>query len=159
MKTRRLASIALVAAVMLGTAGCTFITPQATDIEYNAADGVGLDVGGVQIRDALIIADESGRVGNFAAAVINTADSSQVLTLEYGPVGNSERTNIRVAAGETLTLGNDDVDPVLLVGLDTQPGAMLDVQFSVGDDSTVVMLPVLDGSLPQYEHLVPSVLR
>ncbi len=39
MKTRLIASIALGAAVVLGTTGCNILAPQATTIDYSASDG------------------------------------------------------------------------------------------------------------------------
>ncbi len=42
MNTRRLASVALAAVVVLSTAGCSMISPQATTISYSAAEGVNL---------------------------------------------------------------------------------------------------------------------
>jgi ABC-type uncharacterized transport system auxiliary subunit len=42
VNTRRLASVALAAAVVLSTAGCSMISPQATTISYSAADGVNI---------------------------------------------------------------------------------------------------------------------
>lgn len=158
MKTRRLASLALAAAVLLGTTGCAFITTQATDIEYNAADGVGFNVADIEVRDALIVANEDGSLGNLSAAVINTADSSSTLTLEYGEVGSSSTARLNVPAGRTLTLGNDGVEPLLLSGLNTMPGAVISVEFTSGDDSRIVLVPVLEG-YPYYEDLVPSALR
>ncbi len=40
MNSRRLASVALAAAVVFATAGCSMISPQATTIDYSPAEGV-----------------------------------------------------------------------------------------------------------------------
>ncbi len=42
MNTRRLASVALAAVVVLSTAGCSMISPQATTITYSPAEGVNI---------------------------------------------------------------------------------------------------------------------
>ena len=60
MKSRLVASAALSALVLLGATGCTFITPQATEIQYNPADGVSADFGPLKVRDALVITDDEG---------------------------------------------------------------------------------------------------
>lgn len=161
MKTRRLASLALVAAAALfGTTGCTFITHQATTIPYNAADGVGFEIGNaIQVRDALIVADEEGRLGNLIGAIINSTDSAQTIEIEYGPVGDSTTERVRVGAGEILTLGHAGEAPLLLVDIDTKPGAMMPVSFAADGQQTLALLPVLDGTLPQYADLVPSAQR
>lgn len=152
MNTRRLAPLALVGALLLGTTGCTFVTDQATLTEYNPGDGVGFSVGDLKVRDALIIADEQGALGNFSAAVINDADRSQTLTLTWD--GGS--ADIDVNAGQTLTLGFDGDEPKLLEDLGTPPGALASIEFSDGSQSTLATIPVLDGGLEHYRDLVPD---
>ena len=153
---RVVASIALGAAVTLGAAGCTFITPQSTTIQYSPADGVNVPApdAPVQVRNALIVADESGRDGNFVAAFVNTTAESQTVHVEFGE--GIARESIRVPAGATVSLGAD-APPLLIRGLDTKPGADLDVAFQSGESDTVaVAVAVLDGTLPYLEPLVPK---
>ena len=71
MKSRLFASLAVGAAVVLGTTGCNLVAPQATTIDYSASDGVNVpESGPLQVRNALIVADEEGTVGNFVAAIV-----------------------------------------------------------------------------------------
>lgn len=154
--TRVVASLALGTAVALGAAGCTFITPQATTIQYSPGDGVnvpGPDAP-VQVRNALIVADDSGREGNFVAALVNTTAESQTVHIEFGE--GLGRESVRVPAGATISLGAD-APPLLISGLNTPPGADLPVAFQSGDSDTVaVAVAVLDGALPYLEPLVPT---
>ncbi len=156
MNTRRLAPIALAAAVVLGATGCSMISPQATQIEYAASDGINLNVGDLDVRNALIIADEDGEDGNLVVAIVNTTSDSQTLQLEIHTTGAPITESIRVPANSTVSLGTADTDPLLLEGIDTMPGATLEVAFSASGSGAVLgTVPVLDGELPQYSDLAP----
>ena len=156
MKSRLVASAVISALVLLGATGCTFITPQSTKIEYPASDGVNISDadGPVVVRNAFIVATDDGSVGNFVAAIVNPTDEKATLTIT---VEGLDPMAVTVAAGETVSLGATE-EPLRLVGLDTMPGATIDVHFQSGDSSGVkASIPVLDGALPYYTDLVPSV--
>ncbi|WP_223622056.1 DNA modification methylase [Microbacterium sp. EST19A] len=156
MKSRLVASAALSALVLLGATGCTFITPQSTQIEYPASDGVNVSDadGPLDVRNAFIVATEDGSVGNFIAAIVNPTDEKATLTITL--VGIDPFT-VTVPAGETVSLGAN-ADPLRVVDLDTKPGATIEVHFQSGDSTGVkTEVPVLDGSLPYYADLVPDV--
>ncbi|HEX5858000.1 MAG TPA: DNA modification methylase [Microbacterium sp.] len=151
---RLIATVAVGTAVLLGTAGCSLAATQATEIQYSPSDGVNVpDSGPVQVRNALIVANEEGDEGNFIAALINTTDESQELVMEYGD-GVSE--TIRLEAGETLSLGAEGEDPLALEDFEGLPGTTLPVYFQSGDAEGVLqMVPVLDGSLPYLAPFEP----
>ncbi|WP_136056289.1 DNA modification methylase [Microbacterium sp. K24] len=156
MKSRLVASAALSALVLLGATGCTFITPQSTQIEYPASDGVNVSDadGPLDIRNAFIVATEDGSVGNFIAAIVNPTDEKATLTLS---VDGIDSFTVTVPAGETVSLGAD-AEPLRVVDLDTKPGATIEVHFQSGDSTGVkTQVPVLDGALPYYADLVPDV--
>lgn len=151
---RLVAAVALSAAVVLGTTGCTFMTHQATTIEYPASDGVNVATtgGDVVVRNAFIIADEDGTAGNLVAAFINEGDKSATLDIDVA----GEQLSFRVPAGERVSLGADE-EPLLIENLGVKPGATVEVLFVSGDgDVEPVHVPVLDGTLPEYADLVPS---
>lgn len=155
MKSRLVASVALSAVVLLGTTGCTFITPQSTKIEYSASDGVNIaDTDGpLQIRNAMVIATEDGAVGNLIAAIVNPTEESAILTIE---IEGLAPFTVRVGADDTLSLGTN-AEPVLIEGLDTKPGATVEIYFQSGDATgAAAEVPVLDGTLPYYADLVPT---
>jgi len=141
--------------VLLGTTGCTFITPQSTKIEYSASDGVNVaDTDGpLKVRNAMIIATEDGSTGNLVAAIVNTTKQNAVLTVELEGIAP---LTVRVGAGDTLSLGTN-AEPVLIEGLDTKPGATVEMYFQSGDATgAAAEVPVLDGTLPYYADLVPT---
>ncbi|WP_417510976.1 DNA modification methylase [Microbacterium sp.] len=156
MKSRLVASAALSALVLLGTTGCTFLTPQATSIDpYNVSDGVNVpdSEGPLDIRNAMVIATEDGSTGNLIAAIVNTTDKAEVLTIE---IEGLEPLTVRVGAGDTVSLGAT-TDPLRIDDLDTMPGATVPMYFQSGDATgSVTEIPVLDGTLPEYADLVPE---
>ncbi|MGP6172284.1 DNA modification methylase [Microbacterium sp. A196] len=156
MKSRLVASAALSALVLLGTTGCTFLTPQATSIDpYNVSDGVNVpdSEGPLDIRNAMVIATEDGSTGNLIAAIVNTTDKAEVLTVE---IEGLEPLTVRVGAGDTVSLGAT-TDPLRIDDLDTMPGATIPMYFQSGDATgSVTEVPVLDGTLPEYADLVPE---
>jgi len=153
--TRRLAGIAaLGVAVALGTTGCTFMTHQATTISYPASDGVNVEStgGSVVVRNAFVVATEDGSAGNLVAALVNEGTETATLTIDIA----GQQLRVRVPAGGAVNLGGTD-EPLLIDALDVLPGATVEALFVSGDgDATPSEIPVLDGTLPYYEDLVPE---
>ncbi|WP_127476225.1 DNA modification methylase [Microbacterium sulfonylureivorans] len=157
MNSRLIASIAVGAALALGTTGCAMISPQATTIEYSAAEGVNVyDAGPLDVRNAFIVANEDGSEGNFVAAIVNQTDESHTLRIELGEGSSTIPLTVRVPANTTISLGADGEDPILVQNLDTPAGADIPGYFQSGDgDGTLTSVPVLDGELPYLAPLVP----
>ncbi|HAQ59910.1 MAG TPA: DNA modification methylase [Microbacterium sp.] len=171
MKSRRLTSLALVAAVLAGTSGCSLISPQATLIHYSPADGVGAQTGAVAIRNALFVSDD-GRNGNFLAALVNDSEDAQLLKIVVGTGASQSTKTVVIPPFTSVSLGAEPYDgwvgegfmegaaPILFTDLDTIPGAMIPVYFQSGDaEGTLVQVPVLTGELEYYEPYVPEELR
>lgn len=155
MKSRLVASAAVSALVLLGATGCTFITPQSTKIEYSPSDGVNVfDANSpLDVRNVLIVASEDGSVGNVIAAVVNSGDVQQTLTMA---VSGLEPLTVTVPANSRVSFGAD-AEPLRINDLDTMPGATVEMYFQVGETpGTRTQVPVLDGTLPYYADLVPD---
>ncbi|MFY9712327.1 MAG: DNA modification methylase [Microbacterium sp.] len=155
MKSRLVASAAISALVLLGATGCTFITPQATTIEYPSSDGVNVSDadGPLDVRNAFIVATDDGSVGNFIGAVVNPTEQRATMTITIAGIAPFVVT---VSPGETVSFGADE-EPLRIVGLDSRPGSTIEIHFQSGDSTgTKAEIPVLDGSLPYYADLVPS---
>lgn len=154
MNTRRLAPVALAAAVLLGATGCSMISPQATTIPYSPSDGVNIPASGpLLVRNALLVSDEEGTSANFLAAVVNDTDDAATLFVGVDGVNKS----VSVPARSTVSLGVDGAEPLLFTGLDTHPGADVEISFQSGDGEGVVQsVPVLDGTLPYLAEFVPA---
>ena len=65
-------------------------------------------------------------------------------------------TDVDVEAGQTLVLGSEDDEPVLLEGLDAEVGGLAVLFFQAGDaEGLEKQVPVLDARLPEYADLAP----
>ena len=157
MKPRLIASLAIGAALVLTTTGCSMVSPQATTLEYSAAEGTNAyGAGPISVRNAQIVANEEGSEGNFVAALVNDTDESHTLNIEFGGEDSDIALTVRVPAKTTLSLGADGEDPILIEDLDTLPGADIDGYFQSGDaEGVLVSVPVLDGTLDYLAPLAP----
>ena len=112
MKSR----LAAAAAAVLATAtlaGCNFITPQATQFQYDAADGVSGTSGAVEIRNAVLVVD--GDLSSLAVTFVNdgpattlevtVGDETQSVDLDSGltPYGFPEQQLVFTAP---VTIGS-----------------------------------------------------
>ena len=128
------------------------LTYQATTEHYDASDGVSVNVGDLDVRNILVVSDD-GEDGNLVLTVVNTGEDDVELGVQVGE-GGSEPLIIEVEAGATVSLGGDE-EPLLLEGIDTQPGALLPIFFQYGTAEGIEkQVPVLDGRLAEYESLV-----
>nr|WP_314844912.1 DNA modification methylase [uncultured Microbacterium sp.] len=154
MKSRLVASAALSALVLLGATGCTFITPQSTEIQYSASDGVNVfDDSPIDVRNAMIIATEDGSTGNFVAAIVNPTDEKATLTVT---IEGLDPLTVTVPAKGRISLGATE-EPLRIEDLDVTPGSTVEMHFQSGDAAgTKTQVPVLDGTLSYYSDLVPS---
>ena len=160
MKARLAASAALALGLTLGASGCAMVTHQATTERYDASDGVSASVGDLDLRNILVISDD-GDEGNLVMTVVNTGDEDVELGVQFGE-GGGDTSTVEIESGGTVALGADDVegidvlDPVLLQGIDTEPGALLPMYFQYGDfEGVELQVPVLDSRLSEYADLAP----
>lgn len=155
MKTRVAATVALALAIVFGTAGCNLLAPQATTVLYDPSDGVGGTVGQIDVRNALLIGDDAGRVGNLVVTLVNNGLTSRTVTI--GSSGQSAKTTVE--PGEIKQLGTQSGasgKETVLLELETIPGGLQPVYFQYGDETGVQLkVPVLDGGLEEYKDLVP----
>lgn len=155
MKSRVVASFGLGLALTFAATGCGMLAPQATEIPYSAAEGVNIadSSGPLKVRNALVVADPSGDVGNFLAAIVNDTDQSQ--TLSVGIDGQTQ--TVQVPALSTVSLGFEGTAPLLFESLDSAPGSDIEMTFQSGDGAGLkTWVPVLDGMLPYLSEFVPA---
>jgi hypothetical protein len=162
---RRIAALAVIAAgLMLALAGCTFFAPQATLIHYDASDGVGINVGDIQVRNALVISP-NGTDANFVGAFINTSSKAQNVNVQYTSHAGGKTTKVTetVKLGPSLSktasisYGNPGVPQLVFRGADVKPGSLLRLFIQYGGVSgKMVLVPVLDGTQSIYSGLTPS---
>ena len=156
---RLIASVAVGAALLVGTAGCAMVSTQATTIPYSPADGVNVAGSGpLEVRNALIVGEEEGGPGNFIAAIVNPTGDDHTLTIELGEGANAQSETVRVPARSSVSLGDPEGedDPLLFDEIDGPPGSTVAVYFQSGDSEGVLQqVPVLGADLDYYGELLP----
>jgi hypothetical protein len=162
VRSRVAASVVLAAGVLLGSTGCAFFSPQATQIPYDPSDGVSTTVGDIKVRNAMAITEDGSDV-NLVMVVVNSGTKAQSVRIEYNFDDDSEGTagvdKIDIAPGETISYGNGDDSPSLVLdGADVSLGSLMPIFVQYGDETGKQMLvPVLDNSLPGYGELEPTI--
>lgn len=156
MRTRIASSIAAAVVTMLTLTGCGFFTPVATMKPYDPSDGVGADLGDLALRNILLIANDN-QEATLIMTVVNRADADVVLNLQYGDADARVTESITLTGGNTRTnVGDDPSTTIVVSDANKVLGALFPIYFEYGDvPGEVVLVPVLDGSLPEYELYVP----
>jgi hypothetical protein len=158
VRARFAASALMGALLVFGTAGCAFVTPQATLMEVEASDGVNGQTGDVAVRNAIVIS-EDGTLGSLLVSFVNTGDSAVRVTVQYedGESGERVTQTVSVQGGGAITsFGASDRDDILLSNT-TKPGSLFPIYFQAGDaEGEQMLVPVLNTSLPEYSGLAPT---
>lgn len=156
MRARLAASVVVAALVLGATAGCTFITPQVTVDHYDPSDGIGADVAGIQVRNALMLTSD----GETASLLINLANSGKygtTVNLQYNNA-SGEKVNqaVYVNSKSVKSFGGENDAKILMTGIDTSAGALFPVFVQPeGETGKLLAVPVLDGSASEYSALLP----
>ena len=156
MRARLAVSAVLVALVMAGTTGCTFMTPQATTQSYDASDGIGTTVGDIRVNNALLVT-EDGKNASLVISLQNSSDFGAQVTVQYE---NAKKTKVNdsifVNSRSVTSLGADGTSSVVLTGIDAPAGALFPVFIQYGDETgKQLWLPVLTAE-GAYAGLAPS---
>lgn len=156
MKSRLAASIALAAVLLVGTTGCTFGAEIATKKDYDPSDGVGAEVGELAIRNALLIG-ETGDELNLVMTIASSADVDRRLTVQWEADGERVTEAVVIAAGDRTRVGGpEDETQIVITGSGAAIGGLVPVFFAyTGAEGVEVLVPVLDGALPEYELYIP----
>ncbi len=160
MKIRRIASsVALAAALALGATGCGLIAPQGTTEQYAPSDGIDVSLEGVEIRNLLLVADESGENFNVVFTGVNSGDTPALLRITFVADAGSEASGDFMLAPGLNSFGNPDgeVAPTLVSIKGAVAGATVNTYFEVSGGAEVNrQVPVLDGTLAEYRPYVLS---
>lgn len=148
-RAARGAATALLVAAAL--AGCQLASPIQTDEPYNAADGVPVDLGSVQIRDLVVVAEKKGGPGTLSGSLINTSGTTQQVTFSDGQ--GQATAEARPYSQEPLS----GEQHVVLPAITGEPGGVVRLSVATVDAGTnVVEVPVLLAHL-YYSTLAPTV--
>lgn len=147
---RRLVPVAVLGAA-LALSACQTQSPVQTDVTYNPADGVPVDLGAVQLRDLVVIGTGKGKPGVLSAAVSNTSKTAERVAFALpnaAPVYATAPANTSqpLSDGTQVQLSQVPVEPGDVVQLNVQ---------SAGARSVVVTVPVVPPN-NYYSTLSPT---
>ena len=156
MRTPFRSTVVGLAVATLTLTGCAFITPIATQDPYDPSDGVGADLGDLSLRNILLIANDDSEA-TLVMTVVNNSPEDVVLNLQYGDADARVTQSVPLEGGETRTRVGDDPGTTVVISDDMLTvGALFPVYVEYGAvPGEVVLIPVLDGTLPEYELYVP----
>jgi len=158
-RAARAAASALIAgALLVGTAGCSFITPTATLNHYDPSDGIGAEVGDLKLRNVLAISNDDNSAVSLMITVINTESASGSLRIQYESA-DGERVDISkpITSDAVKSYGTEvDADMIIISDADVIAGQLFPIYFQFGNDSgKELLVPVISGSDPIYSDLAP----
>ncbi len=158
MKARIAASAILAGALIVGTTGCSFFATQSTLEHYDPSDGVGATIGSLDVRNAILLTGDEGKVASLVVNLINEGDKDVKLNVQYVNAAGAKTTKATpVDAGDTLSFGDADEQQLVFTDVKATPCALFDVWFQYGDRTgKLLQVPVLDGSLSEYSTLIPT---
>ncbi|CAN5186488.1 hypothetical protein BH11ACT4_BH11ACT4_23100 [soil metagenome] len=150
----------LAGALLAGTAGCTFISQQATLIRYDPSDGIGATIGGLDVRNMIALINDDGHAVSLLVTIVNNDSSGQMLNLQYSSAGQKTSISKYVNGNSTASFGNAVGEKqIIILNPDTKAGALYPVYLQAGDDpGQQVLVPVLPADLPQYKELAPPAI-
>ena len=156
MRRRFFAPLVVVGAIITGTTGCTLSAEIATMKEYSPSDGVGADLGDLALRNILLISNDAGEA-NLVMTVVNTSGEDITLNVQFDSGSSRVTEPLKLpAVPERTRIGDDPSAGIVMSGRDLLVGGLFPVYFEYGNvPGELVYVPVLDGTLAEYELLVP----
>ena len=132
------------AGAVLALSGCQAFSPTQTDVAYQPADGVAVDLGDVQIRDLLVVTAAKGEIGTLSGLVINSGNAPVAVTFTTGPGVDGLARAFVPAQGQTRLSGLEGATPVFLPSVAAAPGDVIKVIVSTpAAGAPEVSVPVL----------------
>jgi hypothetical protein len=151
----RFAAAALVAGgLVLGTAACT---PNTTDLYYGASDGtrVALEANTLEVINLMILTSGEGGVAEVHGAVHNKTTNDEVARI-VGADGELD-LSIPLSSRETVNFSTDEVDATTIGRFSAKPGSSYSATLTdQAGNSIELHIPVLDGTLPEYQDSAPQ---
>lgn len=132
--------------------GCQVTNPAQTDVAYQPADGVAVDMGPVQIRGLVVVSDAEGGPGTIVGNLSN--DSGTAAQVSMAPEGQQSPITVDAAAYGSESLSTQD--QVIIPAVSVAPGGVLSMQIGTPESGlNVVLVPVLPAR-DYYEGFKPT---
>lgn len=161
-RPRRLAAAGLTAAAALLLSGCQITSPVTTDMIYDPADGVSVDVGGVAVRDLLVVSEGQGAAGMVSGLVVNNTDEPVQVTLTLDVDGQAQELQpvieVPVAGAVRLDgMGGEDSTAVTVPVVDTYAGGNLNITVTTDQgEASAGLAPILLPEGVYSDHAVST---
>lgn len=157
MKLRLTASVLAAGAMIASVSGCGLVAPQGTMDPYAPSDGVDVSVAGIDIRNILLVSDDTGGVQNIVFSAVNQTGEDQALAVSFvGEDDEVQQAVFEIPMGSSKF--GEEVDgelPEFVMVGGAVPGSTVDAYFQVmGANEVEHQVPVLDGGLVEYEPYV-----
>lgn len=158
MNLRKFATVTIAASLMLGTTGCTFMSPIASRIEYAPSDGSQVTLKTVDARNFIYLSDGKGNAGLIGSLVNRSLTSTNVkLQFTDATSGEKKEAFFTLLPSQKLDFGYNGAS-ALDFDLGGKPGEVVTVFVIAGDEAGRAMnVPVLDGTLSEYSEIFKSV--
>jgi hypothetical protein len=153
---RKFTAVAIAAALLVGTTGCTFNSPVASMIEYAPADGSQVDLENIKVRNFVYLTN--GTVSALSGSIVNSGLETKVLKIQYtdAALNESKEVTFTVNAGQKIDLGYNG-GQALAINLGGKPGGIVRFNVAEGSGAPVeIRVPVLDGTFEFYKPIIDS---
>lgn len=151
---KRTGAVVAIGAALLSATACgpVALDQQPTTIVYSASDGVMADLGDVKLRNIMVISSGENDPGRLLGTILNTGDSSATVTLKF----DSGDETLTIAAGQEVRF-EDSANQLIVTPTGANPGMMLmGTEVTSGSETASMDIPVLDGTLDEYEPYLPK---
>lgn len=150
-RARRALASAPVALLVLS--GCAAFSPRQTDVPYQPADGVAVDLGDVEVRNLVLVAGEKDGPATVSAQVVNNGDKAE--TVEIASEKGGAPASVKVAPGQSTVLPGKGAQVQVDPG-EATPGELATLTVSsTSTDGSPVEVPVVEAD-GYYKTLSPT---
>ena len=155
MAVSKFAAVTIAASMLLGTTGCTFMSPVASRIEYAPADGSQVDLETVKIRNFVYVTN--GTVSAISGSIVNPGLESKIVRIQYtdAAVNEAKEVTFTVNAGQRIDLGYNG-GQALAINLGGKAGDIVRINVAEGSVTEEMRIPVLDGTFEFYKPVIDS---
>ena len=155
MAISKFAAVTIAASMLLGTSGCTFMSPVASRIEYAPADGSQVDLESVKIRNFVYVTN--GTVSALSGSIVNPSLEPKTVRIQYtdAAVNEAKEVTFSVNPGQRVDLGYNG-GQALAINLGGKAGGVVRINVSEGSVTEEMRVPVLDGTFEFYKPVIDS---
>lgn len=134
------------------------MAPQSTLEPYAPSDGIDVNLGSVDVRNLLLVADRSGKNFNVVFTSVNKSDAPVLLRMTFVNESGSSKATADFLVEPGLTVFGDpkgDIEPTLVSIPGLIAGANVTTLIeAAGEGEDERSVPALDGSLAEYKPFV-----